>query len=275
MVKNYRLHLWLGKEFSHTQQVGSRYRNLSFQAPLNAGFPSRRREVTGTHAGRGPFQGNRRAIKLITLWMMLSDRAATRAAIRRLRSTAGPVAFLGEFPDSATGLGALSRLQPDGILLDTGGRFGRGAEWKSSCGTQSEFTAWRWSAINHWEPGYANTRVSFSVLRPFQAPELAEWNRQLRATGAWTPHTTACQQLASAPQRPAKPARPLSDRERTILKLLASGRTYQEISDRLTISKSSIYAYMARIYKQFLPQFRRPSIQSKRRLLVKLLPRGD
>lgn len=211
----------------------------------------------------------------MTLWMMLSDRAATRAAIRRLRSTAGPVAFLGEFPDSATALQALTRLQSDGILLDTGGRLGRGAEWKSFCGTQSEFTAWRWSAINNWGPGYSNTRVSFSVLRPFQAPELAEWNRQLRATDAWTPHTTASQWLARVPHRIAKPDRLLSDREGALLNLFASGATHEAISKHLKISRSSINTQIVRIRQRLMNALQPPVIHSKQRLLVKLLPRGD
>lgn len=211
----------------------------------------------------------------MTLWMMLSDRAATREAFRRLRSTAGPVAFLGEFPDSAAALGALLLLQSDGILLDTGGRFGRGAEWKSSCGTQSEFTAWRWSAINNWGPSYSNTRVSYSVLRPFQAPELAEWNRQLRATDAWTPHTTASHWLTRVPYQSGKLSSLLSDQERTLVELLASGSNQEAISARLGISRSHISVSMWRIRKRLQLSFRRPSVQSKRRLLVKLLPRGD
>jgi DNA-binding CsgD family transcriptional regulator len=208
----------------------------------------------------------------MNLWMMLGDHATTREAVRCTRSTDNPVAILGEYPDSATALEGLPRLQDDGLLLEATGTFGEGAEWRSIRGTHSESAVWRWRRITDPAPSLSKAWSPCSILRRFQAPDLANWSRQLRSADAWTPHTTACQQLASAPQRPEKPAIPLSDRERTILELLASGRTYQEISDRLTISKSSIYAYMARIHKQFLPQFRRPGVQSKRRLVVKLLP---
>ena len=211
----------------------------------------------------------------MTLWMMLSDRATTREAIRRLRSRAAPVAFLGEFLDSATALRALSLLQSDGLLLDTSGCFGRGAEWKSFCGARSEFTAWRWSSINHSGPSHSNARVSFSVLRPFQAPELPEWNRHLRATATWMPHITAGQWLARVRQQSAIPYHILSDLEGTLLDLLVSRATPEAISARLGISRMQIHNHLSNIRKQLLLDRRRPSTQSNRRLLVKLLPQAD
>ena len=66
--------------------------------------------------------------------------------------------------------------------------------------------------------------------------------------------------------RPEQPSAPLSEREREVLALMASGKTNREIADRLFLSPHTVKEHTSAVYRKLHVRNRTEAVQRAERL---------
>ena len=184
--------------------------------------------------------------------LIVDDHAIVRKGIRALLTTEPNIQVLGEAKDGREAITEVERLRPDVILMDlvmpemdgieairqiTSRQPGSRILVLTSFATDEKV----FPAIKAGALGY--------LLKDSNPEELVQAIHQVHR-GESSLHPTIArkllQELARPPQRPPT-SEPLTDREMTVLRLIAHGLSNQEIADQLTISEATVRTHVSNI----------------------------
>src|SRR5687767_1987376 len=178
--------------------------------------------------------------------LLADDHAVLRAGLGMLLGAQADIEIVGEAANGVEVSRLASALRPDVVLLDLsmpGPRSGTVIrEVLRSCPetrvlilTMHDDTAYMRSALAAGASGYLVKRAADS--------ELLSAIRAVHAGRTFVDMTRASETLPRAPQPPAgsgKPPKPLSKRERQVLRLLAQGHSNQQIADAIRLSVKTV-----------------------------------
>jgi two-component system, NarL family, response regulator LiaR len=184
--------------------------------------------------------------------LIVDDHAIVRKGIRALLTTEPNIQVLGEAKDGREAITEVERLRPDVILMDlvmpemdgieairqiTSRQPGSRILVLTSFATDEKV----FPAIKAGALGY--------LLKDSNPEELVQAIHQVHR-GESSLHPTIArkllQELARPPQRPPT-SEPLTDREMSVLRLIAHGLSNQEIADQLTISEATVRTHVSNI----------------------------
>ncbi|MFN3981319.1 MAG: response regulator [Caldilinea sp.] len=178
--------------------------------------------------------------------LIVDDHAIVRAGIRVLLQLQPEFEVVGEAEDGQEALRQVQQLTPDIVLMDIGmpGMDGLAAtrailqnypQVRIIALTQHENREYVLPTLRAGAKGY--------VLKRAPDDTLVRAIRTVAAGGSFLDPRVADVVTASLRQQGAAPVDPLetlTEREREVLQLLASGKTYQEIADTLFISVKTV-----------------------------------
>lgn len=178
--------------------------------------------------------------------LIVDDHAIVRAGIRVLLQLQPEFEVVGEAEDGQEALRQVQQLAPDIVLMDIGmpGMDGLAAtrailqnypQVRIIALTQHENREYVLPTLRAGAKGY--------VLKRAPDDTLVRAIRTVAAGGSFLDPRVADVVTASLRQQGAAPGDPLetlTEREREVLQLLASGKTYQEIADTLFISVKTV-----------------------------------
>lgn len=178
--------------------------------------------------------------------LIVDDHAIVRAGIRVLLQLQPEFEVVGEAEDGQEALRQVQQLAPDIVLMDIGmpGMDGLAAtrailqnypQVRIIALTQHENREYVLPTLRAGAQGY--------VLKRAPDDTLVRAIRTVAAGGSFLDPRVADVVTASLRQQGAAPVDPLetlTEREREVLQLLASGKTYQEIADTLFISVKTV-----------------------------------
>ncbi len=178
--------------------------------------------------------------------LIVDDHAIVRAGIRVLLQLQPEFEVVGEAEDGQEALRQVQQLAPDIVLMDIGmpGMDGLAAtrailqnypQVRIIALTQHENREYVLPTLRAGAKGY--------VLKRAPDDTLVRAIRTVAAGGSFLDPRVADVVTASLRQQGAAPVDPLetlTEREREVLQLLASGKTYQEIADTLFISVKTV-----------------------------------
>ena len=91
--------------------------------------------------------------------------------------------------------------------------------------------------------GYVRTFVDYG-------PPMQELLQQAAERGLFSEYVSSLLAVFPEPASPSTLAEPLTDREASILRLMAAGLSHNEIADELYLSANTIKWYSTRIYRK-------------------------
>ena len=188
--------------------------------------------------------------------LIVDDHAIVRAGIRLLLQQHADFQVVGEAADGQEALQLVQQLEPDVVLMDIGmpGMDGLAATRAISQNypqvhiltlTQHENREYVLPMLRAGAKGY--------VLKRAPDDTLARAIRIVAAGGTFLDPRIADVVADDIRQRSARPADPLdtlTEREREVLQLLASGKTYQEVAEALFISVKTVDFHRANLMRK-------------------------
>lgn len=185
--------------------------------------------------------------------LLADDHAVLRAGLGMLLGAQADIEIVGEAANGVEVSRLAAALRPDVVLLDLsmpGPRSGTVIrEVLRACPetrvlilTMHDDTAYMRSALSAGASGYLVKRAADS--------ELLSAIRAVHAGRTFVDMTRAIETLPRAPQRAggtSKPPKPLSKRERQVLRLLAQGNSNQQIADAIRLSVKTVETYRTRL----------------------------
>jgi DNA-binding NarL/FixJ family response regulator len=192
--------------------------------------------------------------------LLVDDQKLMREGLRVLLELEPDLAVVGEAKDGRSALEAYTELEPDVVLMDIRmpGMDGVEATWRLRerwpqarviILTTFDDDEYVFEGLRAGALGY--------LLKDVSGADLAEAIRQVVEGGALVEPSVARRVLAefarlAPPARPAEDALPdpLSEREREVLQLLASGLGNREIAERLSLAKGTVKNYVTGILQK-------------------------
>ena len=185
--------------------------------------------------------------------LLADDHAVLRAGLGMLLGAQADIEIVGEAANGVEVSRLAAALQPDVVLLDLsmpGPRSGTVIrEVLRACPdtrvlilTMHDDTAYMRSALAAGASGYLVKRAADS--------ELLSAIRAVHAGRTFVDMTRATNAVPRAPQptgSAGKPPKPLSKRERQVLRLLAQGNSNQQIADAIRLSVKTVETYRTRL----------------------------
>jgi DNA-binding NarL/FixJ family response regulator len=192
--------------------------------------------------------------------LLVDDQKLMREGLRVLLELEPDLAVVGEAKDGRSALEAYTELEPDVVLMDIRmpGMDGVEATWRLRerwpqarviILTTFDDDEYVFEGLRAGALGY--------LLKDVSGADLAEAIRQVVEGGALVEPSVARRVLAefarlAPPARPAEDALPdpLSEREREVLQLLASGLGNREIAQRLSLAEGTVKNYVTGILQK-------------------------
>ncbi len=195
---------------------------------------------------------NARSTELRIRVLIVDDHAIVRKGIRALLSEADGFEVVGEAGNGQEAVLAAQETHPDVILMDLLMSGMDGIE------ATHQITSWQpqtrilvltsFAADNKVFPAIKAGAAGY-LLKDSSPDELVRAIRQVHR-GEPSLHPTIARKLLQEIARPAEqqPApEALTDREMTVLRLIAQGLSNQEIADRISVSEPTVRAHVSRI----------------------------
>jgi DNA-binding NarL/FixJ family response regulator len=206
--------------------------------------------------------------------VLIDDHAIVRTGLRLLVDREEGVQVVAEAANACDGIARTLEQQPDLVLIDVTmpGESGIAAIPKlfEACSHARVLVL-----SMHDDPGYV--RAAFAagasgyVLKEAADTELVDAIRQVVAGATYVNPSLGARMIAAdTRQRAEGRANPLSEREHTVLGLLALGHTNQEIAERLKISVRTAETHRAHIMRKLALRSRAELVRYAR--VNKLLP---
>jgi two-component system response regulator NreC len=185
--------------------------------------------------------------------LLADDHAVLRAGLGMLLGAQADIEIVGEAANGVEVSRLAAALRPDVVLLDLsmpGPRSGTVIrdvlracpETRVLILTMHDDTAYMRSALAAGASGYLVKRAADS--------ELLSAIRAVHAGRTFVDMTRAADALPRAPRVPSassRPPKPLSKRERQVLRLLAQGNSNQQIADAIRLSVKTVETYRTRL----------------------------
>lgn len=187
--------------------------------------------------------------------VMIDDDPETRRVITDWLRQSADFALLGDFPRPDVAIPAVRELRPEVVLCDINMPGMTGIECVRRLKTDLPDTQFVmltvFGDVDHIFDALA-AGASGYLLKSTPREELVTALREVRSGGS--PMTSdVARKVVQSFRRPAPaeaPGQALSDRERSVLELLAAGHLYKEIADQLGISVTTVNTYIRRIYEK-------------------------
>ncbi len=188
--------------------------------------------------------------------LIAEDQAIVRRGLRLLLESQPDITVIGEAADGPEAISLARKLRPDVCLVDIQMPRLDGIDVTRALAGSAVHSPLRVVIITTFdldEYVYSALRagaVGF-ILKDSGPALLAEAVRAAHAGDAMVSPPITMRLLKQfgpiAPRSPRRPAAPLTDREIELIKLLARGRTNQEIAQELFVSLSTVKAHVANI----------------------------
>jgi DNA-binding NarL/FixJ family response regulator len=181
--------------------------------------------------------------------LIADDHAVVRAGLRLLLESQTDMEVVGEASDATEALAQVRTLKPDLVLLDITMGGGGGLKAQEQIAKAAPQTKVLILSM-HSDPAFVRTAMLAGaagyVSKKTAHTELLKALRTIRAGKRYVDSAVSDGLLPEAPTK--GPA--LSEREKQVLLLIASGHSYQEIADRILISVKTVETYRARLMEK-------------------------
>jgi DNA-binding NarL/FixJ family response regulator len=189
--------------------------------------------------------------------VLADDQALVREGVTLILRTEGDIEVVADCSDGAGAAAAARRLQPDVVLMDVRMPGTDGLEGTRRLRDLADpppvlmLTTYDdddvlWGAIQAGAAGF--------VLKDTKADDLVRAVRAVAAGGSWldprvTPRVLGALRSRSTPAAVGAVGR-LSDREREVLRLMASGANNTEIAEALLVSERTVKSHIGAIFSK-------------------------
>lgn len=185
--------------------------------------------------------------------LLVDDQELVRAGLRTILESGGDIRVVGEAADGAAAVDAVARVKPDVVLMDIRMPRMDGVEaTRRIAGTRIVIL----TTFDHDEYVVEALRAGASgfLVKDAPAEELLRAVRVVAQGDALlSPSVTRriLERVVAADRRPQRPApsglADLTERERSVLVLVAQGNSNQEIADRLHVSEATVKTHVSHV----------------------------
>jgi DNA-binding NarL/FixJ family response regulator len=194
----------------------------------------------------------------VTRLLLVDDQELVRAGLRLILSAEDDLEVVGEAPDGRAGVDAARRLTPDVVLMDVRmpvmdgieatRQLAAGGDHRVLALTTFEDDEVLWGVIEAGAAGF--------VLKDAPAADLVGAIRVTARGGSWLDPRVADRVLTVLRRRPGStsaagsPVDPLTEREREVLRLVATGANNAEIAAELYLSERTVKGHISAIFSK-------------------------
>jgi DNA-binding NarL/FixJ family response regulator len=194
----------------------------------------------------------------VTRLLLVDDQELVRAGLRLILSAEDDLEVVGEAPDGRAGVDAARRLTPDVVLMDVRmpvmdgieatRQLAAGGDHRVLALTTFEDDEVLWGVIEAGAAGF--------VLKDAPAADLVGAIRVTARGGSWLDPRVADRVLTVLRRRPGgtsaagSPVDPLTEREREVLRLVATGANNAEIAEQLYLSERTVKGHISAIFSK-------------------------
>ncbi|HET6833611.1 MAG TPA: response regulator transcription factor [Acidimicrobiales bacterium] len=189
--------------------------------------------------------------------LLVDDQELVRAGLRLILSAEDDLEVVGEAQDGRAGVDAARTLTPDVVLMDVRMPVMDGIEATRRLAADGDH---RVLALTTFEDddvlwGIIEAGAAGFVLKDVPAADLVGAIRVTARGGSWLDPRVADRVLTVLRQRPGAvasaadhPIDPLTEREREVLRLVASGANNAEIAESLYVSERTVKGHISAIF---------------------------
>jgi DNA-binding NarL/FixJ family response regulator len=189
--------------------------------------------------------------------LLVDDQELVRAGLRLILSAEEDLEVVGEAPDGRTGVDAARRLRPDVVLMDVRMPVMDGIEATRRLVADDDHRVLALTTFEDDEVvwGVIEAGAAGFVLKDAPAADLVGAIRVTARGGSWLDPRVADRVLTVLRRRPGavtsaagRPVDPLTEREREVLRLVASGANNAEIAESLYLSERTVKGHISAIF---------------------------
>ncbi|HEY6697938.1 MAG TPA: response regulator transcription factor [Acidimicrobiales bacterium] len=188
--------------------------------------------------------------------LLVDDQELVRAGLRLILSAEDDLQVVGEAPDGQTGVAAARALAPDVVLMDVRMPVMDGIEATRRLVANGDHRVLALTTFEDDEVlwGVIEAGAAGFVLKDAPAVDLVSAVRVTARGGSWLDPRVADRVLTVLRRRPAvttaadRPVAPLTEREREVLRLVASGANNTEIAASLYLSERTVKGHISAIF---------------------------
>ena len=188
--------------------------------------------------------------------LLVDDQELVRAGLRLILSAEDDLQVVGEAPDGQTGVAAARALAPDVVLMDVRMPVMDGIEATRQLVANGDHRVLALTTFEDDEVlwGVIEAGAAGFVLKDAPAVDLVSAVRVTARGGSWLDPRVADRVLTVLRRRPAvttaadRPVAPLTEREREVLRLVASGANNTEIAASLYLSERTVKGHISAIF---------------------------
>jgi len=188
--------------------------------------------------------------------LLVDDQELVRAGLRLILSAEDDLQVVGEAPDGQTGVAAARALAPDVVLMDVRMPVMDGIEATRRLVANGDHRVLALTTFEDDEVlwGVIEAGAAGFVLKDAPAVDIVGAIRVTARGGSWLDPRVADRVLTVLRRRPAvttaadRPVAPLTEREREVLRLVASGANNTEIAASLYLSERTVKGHISAIF---------------------------
>jgi DNA-binding NarL/FixJ family response regulator len=184
--------------------------------------------------------------------LLIDDHAVVREGVRALLEDEPGLQVVGEFGDADSAIAAVARLEPDVAILDL--RLPGPGPVATIRAIKQAWSATQILIFTSFAPDAQIRDILDAgalgyLLKDALRDDLLRAVRCVAEGEAWL-HPAAQRQLVEMLRRPALETEPLTPREKSVLKLIAEGKSNKEIGRALALTEGTVKGYVSQILQK-------------------------